>query len=83
VVQAVNNFVFVVRDEVEENEFIIPDQGRERPHSGHIVSTGALVQDKKIKATKRCLFHKGVGFPVAFEGVEYLVLTSDQVIAII
>jgi len=62
-----------------------PDQGREKPNEGIIVTIGDLVQDKKIKTAKnkKCLFFKGAGFTVSYQGVDYLVLTSDQIIAIL
>lgn len=82
-IQATNRFVFIIRDNNEDGEFFIPEQGREKPHSGQILSVGGLVQDKKIKSGKKCLFHKGVGFTIPFEDKEYLVLTDEQVIAIV
>lgn len=86
-IQATNNFVFVIRDkaETEKSGIFIPDQGREKPHKGTVFSIGDLVQDKKIKSAKnkKCLFFKGTGFPVEYEGTEYQVFTSDQIIAIV
>lgn len=86
-IQATNNFVFVIRDkaETEKSGIFIPDQGREKPPRGTIFSVGDLVQDKKIKAAKnkKCLFFKGTGFSITHDGVEYQVLTSDQIIAIV
>lgn len=86
-IQATNNFVFVTREKAESEKagIIIPDQGREKPNEGIIYSVGDLIQDKKIKAAKlkRCLFFKGTGFTVTYLGVDYLVLTSDQIIAIL
>jgi len=86
-IQATNNFVFVTREkaESEKSGIYIPDQGREKPNEGIIVTIGDLVQDKKVKASKnkKCLFFKGAGFTVPYQGVEYLVLTSDQIIAIL
>lgn len=86
-IEATNNFIFITRDEAqsETSGFFIPDQGREKPHSGQVVSVGSLVQDKRLKQAqgKRVLFHKGVGFTIEFEEVEYLVLTSEQVIALV
>jgi co-chaperonin GroES (HSP10) len=86
-IQATNNFVFVIRDktEAEKSGFFIPDQGREKSNTGTVLSLGDLVQDKTIKKSKnkKCIFFKGTGFHIEFEDVEYLVLTSDQIIAIL
>ncbi len=86
-IQATNDFVFVLRDKTpaEKSGIIIPDQGREKPNVGTVFSGGDLIQDKNIKKAKnkKCLFFKGTGFPIEFEGVEYLVLTANQIIAIV
>jgi len=86
-IQATNNFVFVIREkaESEKSGIFIPDQGREKPNEGTIVSIGDLIQDKKIKGAKnkKCLFFKGTGFSIEYAGVTYLVLTGDQIIAIL
>jgi len=86
-IQAVNNFVFVLIDKApgEKSGFYIPDQGREKPNEGVVFSIGDVVPDKQIRKAKnkKCLFFKGTGFPVTYDGVEYQVLTSDQIIAIV
>lgn len=84
-IQAVNNFVFVIRDEseTETSGFILPDQAQEKQHRGTIYSVGDLVEDKKIKEGKKCLFHKGNGFDVEHEGQVYLVIEGVKVIAVI
>lgn len=86
-IQATNNFVFVIRDKAESEKagIFIPDQGREKPNEGIVFSIGDSVPDKKIKSAKnkKCLFFKGTGFSVEYQGIQYLVLTSDQIIAIL
>lgn len=86
-IQATNNFVFIIRDkaDAEKAGVYIPNTGREKPNEGTIYSVGDLIQDKKIKGAKnkKCLFFKGTGFHVEHQGIEYLVLTSDQIIAIL
>ena len=83
-IQAVNNFVFIIRDETEKmsDGLILPDQGTEKPNHGTIYSVGNNVQDKKIKTGKKCLFFKGNGFEVPYEGVDYLVLEAERVIGL-
>lgn len=86
-IQATNNFIFIIRDEVKKESagLILPGQVREKPHKGTIFSIGGLVKDPKIKSgkNKQCLFHKGCGFPIEHDGVEYLVLTGDEIIAVL
>lgn len=84
-IQAVNDFVIVLRDEPEDNigGLYIPETGKEKPHKGKVISVGELVEDKNIQPEKSILFHKGVGFHVEHEGIEYLVLEGERVIAIV
>jgi chaperonin GroES len=86
-IKAVNNFLFVLRDKEESEKagILIPGSSREKPHEGTVVSVGDLVQDQNIKKAKgkKVLFFKGVGFTIEFEKVEYLVLSADQIVAIL
>jgi co-chaperonin GroES (HSP10) len=83
-IQAVNNFVFILRDsnEEESNGLLIPGQSQEKPNHGTIHSVGQNVQDKKIKPGKKCLFFKGNGFDIPFEGTDYLVIEGERIIGI-
>jgi co-chaperonin GroES (HSP10) len=85
--QAVNNFVFLLVDEAAEEiaGLFIPNQGQEKPSQGKIVTVGDNVQDKNIKkgVGKKCIFPKGVGFPIEHEGVEYLVVESERIFAVL
>lgn len=86
-IQATNNFCFIVRDDTktEESGLIIPSKGREKPSRGTVVSIGGMVKDPKIKGSKgkTVLFHKGIGFEIEFEDMTYLVLTGDEIIAVV
>jgi len=86
-IQAVNNFVFLVVDEAAEEigGLYIPNQGQEKPSSGKIVSVGDAVNDKYMKkgVGKKCIFPKGVGFHVEHEDVEYLVVESERIFAVL
>jgi co-chaperonin GroES (HSP10) len=85
-IQATNNFVFIIRDKTEDEigGLIIPDQGKEKPHSGEIFSVGSLVRDVKIKhgKEKTAIFHKGIGFEITYKEVTYLVLMESEIIGI-
>ena len=83
-ITAVNNFVWVIRDE-KQNEasgLILPDSGKEKPNTGTILSVGELVQDKKIKKDKKCLFYKGAGMEVEYNGETYLVIEGERIIGL-
>ncbi len=86
-IQAVNNAVFVLQEKevIEKGGLLIPGRDRVKPNEGVIVSIGDLIMDKKIKGArnKKCLFHSGTGFTIQFEGVDYLVLNAEHIIAIL
>lgn len=86
-IKAVNNWVWVIRDEteLEDSGFLIPDNGKEKPHQATVFSVGSLVKDREIKASKgkKVLFHKGVGQEISYEDKVYLVLNELEVMAVI
>ena len=86
-IQATNDNVFVIREKAksEQGGLLIPSGGREKPHEGIVHSIGSLVQDKAIRGSKnkKALFHKGVGQEIEYNGVVYLHLTAQQIIAIV
>lgn len=84
-IEATNNFVIIIRDEVVEEKggMFIPGKGREKPHQGTILSVGELTEDKKIQEGRKALFHKGIGFEIEYEGQTYLYLTDREVISIV
>ncbi len=85
--EAVGQFVLIIRDTVktEENGFIIPGQGQEKPHSGEIYSVGDLIQSKRIQKAKgkKCLFFKGNGFDIDYADQTYLVIEGERIISIL
>ena len=86
-IKATNNFVFLIRDktEAESGGLVLPTTGREKPHTGTIISVGGLAKDPEIKRGKgrKALFHKGIGFEIEFEDTKYLVLMENEIIAIV
>lgn len=86
-IEATNDFVFVILDEPKKEMLglTIPGVGQEKPSKGKIVTVGDLVQDAKIKIAegRDCLFHKGSGFPLEFEGVQYQVIEGGRIISLV
>lgn len=84
-IQATNNFVFIIRDEAEEEigGLFIPGQSQEKPHYGMIHTVGSVIPDKNIKKGKKALFHKGNGMPITYNEVEYLVIEAERIIAVL
>lgn len=87
VIKVTNNNVFIVRDKTasETGGLILPSAAREKPSEGTIFGVGNLVKDPDIKRGKghKCLFHKGVGQELEYEGVDYLNLDAGHIIAVI
>lgn len=79
-IQATNQYVWVVLDEAERERggLLIPDTAVQRPQQGTVKSVGVFVRDKSIKPGKKAIFNKNVGFPVEVEGVEYIVLRGGE-----
>jgi co-chaperonin GroES (HSP10) len=82
-----NNFVFVIRDksETEKNGYALPSGGKIKPHTGTVVGAGSQVKDPEIKRGKgkKCMFHGTVGFEIGYDGIDYLVLTGDEIICML
>jgi chaperonin GroES len=86
-ITATNNAVFIIRDETQtqKNGLFIPDSGKTKQHTGKVCSIGSLVEDKAIKSStgKKVMFHAGIGFEIEYEGVTYLVLQGNEIIAVL
>lgn len=69
---------------------IIPDTAKEKPQQGEVVAAGngKLLETGKrveldVKAGDRILFGKYSGSEVKIDGVEYLILREDEILAVI
>jgi chaperonin GroES len=69
---------------------IIPDTAQEKPQQGEVVAAGngALLESGKrveldVKAGDRILFGKYSGSEVKIDGVEYLILREDEILAVL
>ena len=88
-----NDHIVVQRVEeetVSKGEIIIPDTAKEKPAKGKVlaVGTGKLSKDGKrqaieIKTGDVVLFGKYSGSEVKLNGVDYVILREDDVLAII
>lgn len=85
--KAVNNFVFIIKDEEkkESGGLILPTSGRVKPHKGKVVSVGSLVKDTNIKSSKGkdVLFYQTCGFGIEYEKESYWVLADSEIIAVV
>ena len=78
--QAVNTYVLVIRDEVEEeiNGLYLPDQAKVKPARGEIISVGESVTDKSIQVGKKALWNKNTGFEIDFPDGTVTVLNGGD-----
>lgn len=85
--KACNNFIFIIRDEVEKEKagIIIPGKGRVKPSRGDIFSVGGKVTDPDIKKGngKKAIFYAGIGQEIEIDGKTYLCLNEQEIIGII
>jgi len=85
--------VVVKRIEQEEKTkggIIIPDTAKEKPVEGLVIAAGngkvlksGKVRPPAVKAGDRVLFGKYAGTEVKLDGVEHVILTEDDVLAIV
>ncbi len=78
--QAVNKFVFVIRDEAETEThgLIIPDAAVKKPTQGKIISVGTKVDDERIIVGKKALFHKQSGQEIDVDGIAVTILNYEN-----
>lgn len=88
-----NDKIVVERLEAEDKTaggIILPDTAKEKPKQGKILSLGdgkQLENGKRaafqVKANDRILFTSYAGTEVNVDGKEYLVLTEDDILAVV
>jgi len=88
-----NDKILVERLEADDKTaggIILPDSAKEKPKQGKILAVGdgkALENGKRaafqVKAGDRVLFSTYSGNEITHEGKEYLILTEDDVLAIV
>lgn len=69
---------------------IIPDSAKEKPVEGQVVAVGngkvlkgGKVRAPEVKVGDRVLFGKYSGTEVKLDGVEHVILTEDDVLAVL
>lgn len=88
-----NDRVIIVRIEKEDKTtggIIIPDTAREKPQEGKVAAAGPGKTDRKgeripvsVQAGQQVLFGKYAGTEIKIDGVEYLIMREDDIIAVI
>ena len=92
-VRPLHNRLIVQRLEEEEKTsggIIIPDSAKEKPQQGKVIAVGAGKRDDKgnlvameVQKGDRVLFSKYSGSDVKLDGDECLIISEDDVLAIL
>jgi chaperonin GroES len=93
-VRPLDDRVLVVGIEEKEEEttegIIIPDMAKEKPQEGEIAAVGPGKWDEdgkriplEVKTGDRVLFDKYTGNEIKIDGVEYLIMSEDDILGII
>lgn len=92
-IRPLNDKILVKRLDAEEKSaggIYLPDAAREKPRQGKVLSVGEgrkLDNGKRVafqvKEGDRVLFSAYAGNEVAIDGVEHLILTEDDILAIL
>ena len=88
-----NDKIVVERLEADEKTaggIILPDTAKEKPKQGKVISLGdgKLLDDGKraafqVKSGDRVLFSSYAGNEVTVDGKEYLIMTEDDLLAVV
>ncbi|MCE2392580.1 MAG: co-chaperone GroES [Proteobacteria bacterium] len=92
-VRPLHNRLIVQRideDEKTSGGIIIPDTAKEKPSEGRILAAGpgrrndeGKLVEMEVKPGDRVLFSKYSGTEVSLEGEEHLIISEDDVLAIL
>ena len=80
----------IKQEEKSKGGIIIPDTAKEKPIEGEVIAVGngkvqknGKVRPLDVKAGDRVLFGKYSGNEIKLDGVEHLILTEDDVLAVL
>ncbi len=92
-VRPLHDKVLIKRLETEETTkggIIIPDTAKEKPQQGEVVAVGngKILEDGSkrpldVKEGEKVLFSKYAGTDITIDGEDYLILSEDEILAII
>ena len=80
----------IAQEEKSKGGIIIPDTDKEKPIEGEVIAVGSgkvqkngKVRPLDVKAGDRVLFGKYSGNEIKLDGVEHVILTEDDVLAVL
>ncbi len=84
--QPLANRVLVEREEevtTTASGIIIPDNAKEKPQQGKVVAVGPDAKEEGINDGDTVVFGKYGGSTLSLDGVDYLILNSDDILGIL
>ena len=84
--QPLANRVLVEREEeitTTASGIIIPDNAKEKPQQGKVVAVGPDAKEEGINNGDTVVFGKYGGNEISLDGVDYLILNSDDILGLI
>jgi chaperonin GroES len=80
----------IAEEEKTKGGIIIPDTAKEKPAEGLVIAVGngkvqknGKLRPVALKSGDRVLFGKYAGSEVKLDGVEHIILTEDDVLAVV
>ena len=72
-------------EEVTMGGIIIPDSAKEKPLKGKVLAVGNGTKDEpmQLKAGDTVLYGKYAGTEIEFEGIKYLMMRQNDILAVI
>jgi chaperonin GroES len=83
--QPLGNRVLVQREEqtnTTASGIIIPDSAKEKPLEGKVIALGEDAKDEGIQEGDTVVFQKYGGTEITLDGVEYLILNSEDILGV-
>ncbi len=83
--QPLGNRVLIQREEqtnTTASGIIIPDSAKEKPLEGKVIAVGQDAVDEGINEGDTVVFPKYGGTEITIEGVEYLIMNSDDILGV-
>jgi chaperonin GroES len=86
-VQPLGNRVLVKPDKESESRtsagLYIPETAKEKPQTGFVIAVGDDEENIKVSVGQKILFPKYTGTEFKLDGVDHLIIESDDILAII
>lgn len=61
----------------------IPETAKEKPQTGEVMAIGDEEDEIKVKVGQKVLFPKYTGTEIKIDGIEHIIMDSDDVLAIV